>query len=61
MKKAADIYMMKNPKIQIELIDLQTLYPLDLETIEKSVKKTGRCIVTHEAPLGNGLGAEIVS
>ncbi len=55
------MYEEKNPGFSIELVDLQTVYPLDMKTIKKSVKKTGRCLVTHEAPLGNGIGAEIVS
>lgn len=42
-----------------EIIDLRTLSPLDTETIIKSVKKTGRCVIVHEAPRTNGLGAEI--
>jgi pyruvate/2-oxoglutarate/acetoin dehydrogenase E1 component len=45
----------------IELIDLRTIYPLDLDTIEASVKKTGRCVVVHEAPLTAGMGAEIAA
>ena len=45
----------------IELIDLQTLSPLDVETITKSVCKTGRAVVVHEAPKTAGLGAEISS
>ncbi len=43
----------------IEVIDLRTLNPLDRETIVESVKKTGRCVVSHEAPLTQGFGAEI--
>ncbi len=43
----------------IELIDLRTIYPLDIDTIAESVEKTGRCIVVHEAPLTGGMGAEI--
>lgn len=43
----------------VELIDLQTLSPLDVETITKSVCKTGRAVVVHEAPKTAGLGAEI--
>ena len=42
-----------------EIIDLRTLKPLDIETIEKSVKKTGRVVVVHEAPKTSGFGAEI--
>ncbi len=45
----------------IELIDLRTIYPLDMATIEASVKKTGRAIVVHEAPKTAGFGAEIAA
>ena len=45
--------------LSVELIDLRTIYPLDVDTIVESVKKTGRCVVAHEAPLTAGLGAEI--
>lgn len=45
----------------IELIDLRTISPLDIETITQSVKKTGRCIIVHEAPRNCGFGAEISS
>jgi pyruvate dehydrogenase E1 component beta subunit len=43
----------------IELIDLRTIYPFDAEAVEASVRKTGRCVVVHEAPLTCGFGAEI--
>ena len=46
---------------EAEIIDLRTLWPLDIDTIAESVKKTGRVIVVHEAPKTCGLGAEIVS
>ena len=42
-----------------ELIDLRTLVPLDIETIVASVKKTGRCIIVHEATKTGGFGAEL--
>jgi len=42
-----------------ELIDLRTLLPLDIETIEQSVKKTGRCVIVHEATRTSGFGAEL--
>jgi pyruvate dehydrogenase E1 component beta subunit len=45
----------------IELIDLRTLSPFDLDTIEQSVQKTGRCVVVHEAPKTCGFGAEIAA
>jgi pyruvate dehydrogenase E1 component beta subunit len=45
----------------IELIDLRTIYPFDIDTIETSVRKTGRCVVVHEAPLTGGFGGEVAS
>ncbi|XVH33735.1 alpha-ketoacid dehydrogenase subunit beta (plasmid) [Haloferacaceae archaeon DSL9] len=45
----------------IELVDPRTISPLDTETIVSSVKKTGRCVVVHEAPRTAGMGAEIVA
>ena len=45
----------------IEVIDLRSLAPLDLETIFASVRRTGRCVVVHEAPVTAGLGAEIAA
>lgn len=47
--------------ISCELIDLRTIVPWDIETVEQSVKKTGRLIVTHEAPITGGFGGEVVS
>lgn len=49
-----------NDKISVEIIDLRTLVPLDLETLVASVRKTGRFIVAHEAPERCGFGAEVV-
>jgi pyruvate dehydrogenase E1 component beta subunit len=45
----------------IELIDLRTISPIDMDTISTSVNKTGRCVVVHEAPKTCGLGAEIAA
>jgi len=45
--------------IDAELIDLRTLLPLDIGTIEASVKKTGRCLIVHEATRTSGFGAEL--
>jgi 2-oxoisovalerate dehydrogenase E1 component beta subunit len=42
-----------------EVIDLRTLVPLDIETIVASVKKTGRCVIVHEATHTSGFGAEL--
>ena len=47
--------------IDAEIVDLRTLWPLDLETVVRSVKKTGRCVVVHEATRTSGFGAELVS
>lgn len=47
--------------IEAELIDLQTILPWDADTVEQSVSKTGKLIVSHEAPLTCGFGAEVVA
>ena len=47
--------------IDAEVIDLRSLWPLDLDTIVESVKKTGRCVVVHEATRTSGFGAELVA
>ncbi len=45
--------------VDADVVDLRTLMPLDIETIESSVKKTGRCLVIHEATRTGGFGAEL--
>lgn len=47
--------------ISAEVIDLATVKPLDFDTIHESVKKTGRCVIVHEAPRTAGFGAEIAA
>jgi pyruvate dehydrogenase E1 component beta subunit len=47
--------------IDCEVIDLRTLWPVDIDTVLASVKKTGRLIVVHEAPKTSGFGAELVA
>jgi 2-oxoisovalerate dehydrogenase E1 component beta subunit len=47
--------------IDCEVLDLRSLQPLDLDAIVASVKKTGRAVVVHEAPLTCGFGAELVA
>lgn len=47
--------------IECEIVDLRTLWPLDVDTIAASVEKTGRVIVVHEAPKTCGFGAELVA
>ncbi len=53
--------MAKEQGISCEVIDLRSILPWDVETLAKSVIKTGRCVVSHEAPITNGFGAEIVA
>jgi pyruvate dehydrogenase E1 component beta subunit len=43
----------------LEVIDLRTLSPLDLAPVYESVRRTGRCVVVHEAPSNVGMGAEL--
>lgn len=45
--------------ISCEVIDLQTIIPWDVDTVQASVQKTGRLIIAHEAPQTNGFGSEI--
>ncbi|RWS05156.1 2-oxoisovalerate dehydrogenase subunit beta-like protein [Dinothrombium tinctorium] len=47
--------------ISCEVIDLQTIIPWDKETVINSVKKTGRLLIAHEAPITAGFGAEIAA
>lgn len=47
--------------VSLEVIDLRSLSPLDMETLTTSVRKTRRAVVVHEAPVFMGLGAEIVA
>lgn len=47
--------------IDVEVLNLRTLNPLDINAIIASVQKTGRCVVAHEAPKTQGFGAEITA
>ena len=47
--------------ISVEMIDLRTIYPIDIDGIAQSVEKTGRCVIVHEAPKTAGMGAEIAT
>ncbi len=57
--QAAD--QLKQQHINAEVIDVATVKPLDMETILASVRKTGRCVIIHEAAQTCGLGAEIAA
>jgi 2-oxoisovalerate dehydrogenase E1 component beta subunit len=45
----------------LEVVDLRTLSPLDLGAVYESVRRTGRCVVVHEAPGNLGMGAEVAA
>jgi 2-oxoisovalerate dehydrogenase E1 component beta subunit len=47
--------------VDAEVIDLRSIVPVDIETIEQSVRKTGRCVVLHEATRTAGFGAELAA
>jgi pyruvate dehydrogenase E1 component beta subunit len=53
--------MAKEAGISVELIDLRTIYPIDRETISKSLQKTGRLVVVSEGPVSFGVGAELIA
>ena len=57
--KAAE--MLEQEGVSIEVVDPRTLFPLDLETIIRSVEKTGRLVVAHEAPERGGFAAELIA
>lgn len=47
--------------VSVEVVDVRTLSPLDRDGLARSVEKTGRAVVIHEAPLTSGFGAEVVA
>jgi 2-oxoisovalerate dehydrogenase E1 component beta subunit len=47
--------------IDAEVIDLRSLWPMDLPTLVESVKRTGRCVIVHEATRTSGFGAELAA
>lgn len=52
---------LKSENIAVEIIDLRTISPMDVEAIVTSIRKTGRGVIVHEAPKTCGLGAEIIA
>jgi pyruvate/2-oxoglutarate/acetoin dehydrogenase E1 component len=47
--------------VDAEIIDLRSIWPMDVDTVIESVKKTGRCVIVHEATKTSGFGAELMS
>jgi pyruvate dehydrogenase E1 component beta subunit len=52
---------LESQNISVEIIDPRTLVPFDFDTISKSVKKTGRLVIAHEAVKVGGFGGEIAA
>ena len=48
-------------ELDADILDLRSLLPLDTDAIEASVKKTGRCVILHEATRTSGFGAELAA
>ena len=58
---AAGLLHRGDDRVDVEIIDLRSLWPLDLPTLVASVKKTGRCVIVHEATRTSGFGAELAA
>ena len=61
IKTCQDAIEKLNNKHSVELIDLRTINPYDAETVISSVKKTGRCVIAHEAIRTCGFAAELIA
>jgi pyruvate dehydrogenase E1 component beta subunit len=62
MKEAGEAAALLDEQgISVELIDLRTIYPFDIETVVRSVRRTGRILVVHEGPQSFGVAAEIIT
>lgn len=59
VQKVAEQFQQKG--IDLEVIDLRTISPIDIDTIKESVEKTGRLLIVHEAVKTGGVGAEIIA
>jgi len=61
LKTCQDAIEKLNNKYSVELIDLRTINPYDAKTVIASVKKTGRCVIAHEAIRTCGFAAELIA
>jgi 2-oxoisovalerate dehydrogenase E1 component beta subunit len=53
--------VLREKAVAADILDLRTLVPLDIEAVEKSVERTGRCLIVHEATRTSGFGAELAA
>ena len=61
LENAIQLAQKKMPGLSVELIDLRSILPWDVETVCNSVNKTGRLLIAHEAPKTQGFAAEIAT
>lgn len=61
MKPSRQQTILKKKRISVEIVDLRTVAPLDVETIIKSVEKTGRVVVVQEAQRQAGVSTQVIS
>ena len=60
VERALEAAQELSPEISVEVIDLRTIYPIDMEMISSSVKRTGKVLIAHEAVARFGWGAELI-
>ena len=61
LETAIEMAKSQVPGLSVDLIDLRTIYPWDVDTVCKSVTKTGRLLISHEAPQTGGFASEIAT
>jgi 2-oxoisovalerate dehydrogenase E1 component beta subunit len=61
LENAARMAEAEMPGLSCEIIDLRTIVPWDIDTVVTSVNKTGRLLVSHEAPLTGGVAQEVAA
>ena len=63
VKRSMDAARVASEKhgIEVEVIDLRTISPLDMDRVGESIKKTGKALIVHEDPLSFGIGAEVAA
>ena len=61
IENAVQLFEQNHPGVTVEIIDLRSILPWDVETIVHSVNKTGRLVISHEAPITGGFAGEIAA